>query len=184
MEGQAGLDAALDLARAGDARGFDVLFRAHSGGVTRYLRARGVADPEGIANEVFLRAFRNIHTVRGDAARFQSWLFGIAHNAAVDDHRRVRRRPPESRLTADEPAPTGDVEHEAMDSLEEQAVRRLFDQLSPDQRDVLLLRVLGDLSVSQTAAVLGKSFEAVKALQRRAVTSLRQLIANEEAVPK
>src|SRR5262249_17974227 len=136
------------------------------------------------ANEVFLRAFRNIHTVRGDVARFQSWLFGIAHNAAVDDHRWHLRRATETPFPPDVQAPTGDVEQEALDGLAEDSIRALFERLSPDQCDVLMLRVLGDLSVSQTAAVLDKSYEAVKALQRRAVATLRQLIEDEEAVPQ
>ena len=70
------------MGAGGDARGFDVLFRATGASVVGYLRSRSVSDPDGLANEVFLRVFRSIHTFTGDGARFRSWLFTIAHNAA------------------------------------------------------------------------------------------------------
>ena len=175
-----GLDAALDQARAGDPRGFDVLYRAFGQSVVGYLRARHVADPDDLANEVFVRAFRAIHTVRGDGERFRSWLFGIAHNAAIDDLRRQARRPYEVVLDHDRPAVGGNVETEAIALVDEARVESLLARLSADQRDVVLLRVLGDLSVSQTAAVLDKSYEAVKALQRRAIVSLRRIVETDE----
>jgi RNA polymerase sigma factor (sigma-70 family) len=147
------------------------------------LRARGVADPEDLANEVLLRAFRNIHTLQGDADRFRSWLFGIAHNAAVDEHRRRRRRPLETKLEDHPSRSGGDVEDEALARLQSDYVRQLLGRLAPDQRDVLLLRVMADLSVSQTAAVLDKSYEAVKALQRRGIAALRRELHATEGIP-
>jgi len=177
------LDAALDRARAGDPSGFDALFRAHGAAVVGYLRARAVADPEDLANEVFVRAFRTVHTVQGDAERFRSWLFGIAHNAAIDDARRRRRRVPESPIDSRRESPGGDVETDAIANIERDFVREILAELAPDQRDVLLLRLIGDLSVAQTAAVLGKSYEAVKALQRRGIASLRRIVESREGVP-
>ena len=51
-----------------------------------------MSDPESLANEVFVRAFRTLHTFEGDGERFRSWLFTIARNAAIDDARRRRCR--------------------------------------------------------------------------------------------
>ena len=178
------LDHALNLVRAGDSRGFDVLFRAHSSAVVGYLRARQVNDADDLANEVFVRAFRSIHTLKGDADRFRTWLFGIAHNAAVDDARHRGRRPREHSLDAASDVGGGDVESEALAQIDQALVRRLLDDLAPDQRDVLLLRVVGDLSVAQTAAVVNKSYEAVKALQRRGIAALRRNLEASEGVPK
>jgi RNA polymerase sigma factor (sigma-70 family) len=183
-ESPSGIDLALDQARAGDSRGFETLFRAHANAVFGYLRARGVSDPDDLANEVFVRAFRNIHTMHGDGDRFRSWLFGIAHNAAVDDLRRRRRRPVESPLGEEHAIAGGDVESEAIARLQSDLVRRTLSELAPDQRDVLLLRVIGDLSVSQTAAVLDKSYEAVKALQRRGIAALRRRLEASPGVPR
>jgi RNA polymerase sigma-70 factor (ECF subfamily) len=188
MRGIADLDYALESARAGEARGYEALFHALGGSVAAYLRARSVSDPDDLANEVFLRAFRTLPTFRGDSERFKSWLFTIAHHAAIDDKRRRARRVSEVPLrdrngdgTGD---PGGDVEHEALASLAGDRVRALLDQLSPDQRDVLLLRVVGDLSAEQTAEALGKTYEAVKALQRRGLAALRRLMPPIERAPE
>ncbi len=184
------LDHALDRARAGDARGFDELFRATGAAVAGYLRSRGASDPDGIANEVFVRAFRTLHTFKGDSDRFRSWLFTIAHNAAIDDSRRRRRRVRESALDEAPEQVGGDVEADVISRLAGERVERLLAELSPDQRDVLVLRIVADLSVDETAAVVGKGYEAVKALQRRGLAALRRALeadssdSSEEGVPR
>jgi RNA polymerase sigma factor (sigma-70 family) len=178
------LEDAINAARAGDSRGFEVLFRAFGAPVAGYMRARGVSDPDGIANDVFLRAFRTIQTFRGDATRFRAWLFTIAHHAAVDDarrrHHRVREVPVEH---APEPV-GGDVESEVMVHLAQQRVHDLLSGLSADQRDVLMLRVVADLSLEDTATILRKNPDAVKKLQRRGLAALRRAISLHEAVPQ
>ena len=78
----------------------------------------------------------------------------------------------------------GDVEAEAIARLAQERVQQLLGRLSPDQRDVLALRILAELSVDETAAVLGKSYEAVKALQRRGLASLRRALSDQVAVPR
>jgi RNA polymerase sigma-70 factor, ECF subfamily len=173
---------ALDRARAGDPRGFDVLFRTFGTAVVGMLRAKGVRDPDDLANEVFVRAFRNIHDFRGGTDGFRAWLFAIAHNAAIDDARRRRRRVDESPLDDAVHPAGGDVEVEALDRLAHARAHALLHGLSPDQRDVLILRIVADLSVEETAAILGKGYEAVRALQRRGLASLRRAISDEEAV--
>ena len=178
------VDSALDWARAGDERGFGVLFRATGASVVGYLRSRNVSDPDGVANEVFLRVFRSIHTFTGDGERFRSWLFTIAHNAAIDDARRRRRRISETPLDNLVERGGGDVEDDVDASLANDRVEALLDRLSPDQRDVIALRIVADLSVDQTAAVLDKSYEAVKALQRRGLASLRRALSDQQGVPR
>lgn len=181
------LDAALAAARAGHARGYDVLFRALGGPVIGYLRARGVHDPDDLTNAVFLRAFRALHTFTGDGERFRSWLFTIAHNASIDEHRWRDRRVVETGLdaVATEPAGHGDeVADAVLARLAQERVDTLLARLSPDQRDVLTLRVVADLTVDQTAAVLGKSHEAVKALQRRGLAALKRELSSNEVVPQ
>lgn len=181
-EPDAELEAAIESAQAGDPCGFERLFRAFGGSVAGYLRARHTSDPDGIANDVFLRIFRTIPTFRGDAAGFRSWVFTIAHHAAVDDARRLRRVK-EVPLAWAPDVTGGDVEAEVLANLAHDRVDALLSVLSPDQRDVLLLRVVADLSVADTAAILGKSFEAVKALQHRALGALRRSISSQGAVP-
>jgi RNA polymerase sigma-70 factor (ECF subfamily) len=63
-----------------------------------------------------------------------------------------------------------------MDDLATKRVEALIEALAPDQRDVLLLRIVADLSLEQTADVLGKSVGAVKSLQHRGLAALRPII--------
>jgi RNA polymerase sigma-70 factor (ECF subfamily) len=72
-----------------------------------------------------------------------------------------------------------DVEEEAARRLATERVRRLCDTLAPDQRDVLLLRMLADLTVDDIAEALGKTPGAVKALQRRGLAALRRQMQRE-----
>jgi RNA polymerase sigma-70 factor (ECF subfamily) len=72
-----------------------------------------------------------------------------------------------------------DVEDEASRSVADERVRRLCESLVPDQRDVLLLRLLGGLTVDEVAATLGKTSGAVKALQRRGYGAISRRLQRE-----
>ena len=72
-----------------------------------------------------------------------------------------------------------DVEEDAARRLATEHLRRLCDTLAPDQRNVLLLRMLADLTVDDIASALGKTSGAVKALQRRGLASLRRQMQRE-----
>ncbi len=178
------LEIAIERARAGEQRGFETLFRTLGASVLGYLRARGVSDPDGIANEVFLRAFRAIHTFRGDSDRFRSWIFTIAHHAAVDDGRRRRRRVTEAPLAAAPEPSGGDVETTVLADLAHERVQVLLGGLSADQRDVLMLRIVADRSIAETAAILGKRPDAVKALQHRGLAALHRALSADDAVSR
>ncbi|MCA1657533.1 MAG: sigma-70 family RNA polymerase sigma factor [Actinobacteria bacterium] len=166
------------LAGAQDRKGwaFERLYRGFAPLVAGYLRLQGSPEPDDLTNEVFLSAFGAIGTFRGDEDQFRSWLFTIAHRRLTDERRRRGRQPPiADRDVAGMPeAAGGDVEEEALQRLSVERVRRLCDRLSPDQRDVLLLRMVSTLSIDQIAEALGKSPTAVKALQRRALAAVRR----------
>jgi len=71
------------------------------------------------------------------------------------------------------------VETQVLRAAASDRVRRIIEQLGPEQRDVLLLRILGDLTVEQTAQVVGKSTGAVKALQRRGLAAITSALSRE-----
>jgi RNA polymerase sigma-70 factor (ECF subfamily) len=73
----------------------------------------------------------------------------------------------------------GDVEAEALANLGAERVHELIARLAPDQREVLLLRILGGLKVSEVAEAQGKSQGAVKALQRRGLALIERTLAKE-----
>ena len=167
----------LAAAQRGDGAAFEQLYRVLAPAVAGYLRLQGATDAEDLTNEVFLGVFTGIRKFRGHEEQFRSWVFTIAHRRLTDDRRRWGRRPA---LTEDADvegaaSPAGDVEEEALRRLSTERVRALAESLAPDQRDVVLLRMVGGLTVEHVAEALGKSPTAVKALQRRALGALRRL---------
>lgn len=142
--------------------------------VAGYLRGQGTADPDGLANDVFLRVFTKLGTFEGSEERFRSWVFTIAHNLLVDDRRQAARRPEIAGRPLEEHQWAGSTEAEALARLGAERVERLLQELSADQRDVLLLRIVADLTVEQVAEALGKAPGAVKQLQRRGLAALRR----------
>jgi RNA polymerase sigma factor (sigma-70 family) len=169
------LAALVDRARAGCALSFERIYRQFAGQVASYLRWHRASDPDGLTNDVFVQVHRNLSTFEGDDTSFRSWLFTIAHHRMIDDRRRANRQP---RVNDDVPVEEGvgcgDVEEDAFAVLAHDEVRSLVAVLSPDQRDVVLLRIVADLSVEQVARLLGKRETAVKALQHRALAALRR----------
>lgn len=168
-------DSVLEAARLGEGWAFERLFHWLGRPVAAYLRGAGVEDPDGLANDVFLKAFNGLGGFDGDEGRFRSWVFTIAHNAVIDDRRRRSRRPRTAPLDRDVQARADDYEV----VLGDERVRELLRSLAPDQRDVVLLRLVADLSIEDTAAALGKKPNAVKQLQHRAVKALRARVDPE-----
>ncbi len=173
--------AVLAAAQANQGWGFERLYYALAPVVAGYLRLQGSPDPEDLTNEVFLGVFTSIGSFSGDEDHFRSWMFTIAHRRLTDERRHLGRRPQRGGQDVSSAADPsgGDVEEEALRRLATERVRHLCERLAPDQRDVLLLRMVSGFSIEQTAETLGKSPTAVKALQRRALAAVRRAFDRE-----
>lgn len=151
--------------------------------VTGYLRLRGAAEPDDVASETFLHVFDRLPTFTGDERAFRSWVFTIAHRRLIDERRRRDRRLPADPLEGSVQPVGGNVEEEVMQDLGASWVGELLGTLSPEQRDVLVLRIVADLSVDEVATIVGKRPGAVRALQHRALARLRsELEARQDAL--
>jgi len=174
------LEDALLAAQAGQAWAARVLYEHLAPRVTGYLRAHGASEPEDSTSEVFLTVFGRLGTVTGGAAGLRALVFSVAHARLVDDLRRRSRRGPTTEYAPDDDyRTTASAEEEGLAALETARVREVLASLAPDQRDVLVLRILGDLTLEQVAETLGKSTGAVKQLQRRGLLACRKLLAAE-----
>ncbi len=143
-----------------------------------YLRANRGPEPEDTLSEVFLQAARDLPRFEGDERQFRAWIFTIAHHRLIDARRRQARRPVEPVADVDEPDESEpDVAEVALGQIGAEEVKRALAALTEDQRAVLLLRVLGDLSVEQAARALGKRPGAVKALHRRGLAAVKRELA-------
>ena len=174
-----GFDEVLKAAQGNAPWALTWLYESLAPGVTGYLRAQGVRDAEDVASEVFLSVLRRCSSFRGDEAQFRRWVFTIAHHRIVDSRRWDGRTPEVGSLDVGgrvgmEPGRSPAAEDDALRNLSTERVSRLLSTLSDDQRSVLALRVVADLSVQDVAAALDKRPGAVKALQRRALATLRR----------
>jgi RNA polymerase sigma-70 factor (ECF subfamily) len=167
----------LAAARAGTQWAWTLIYEELAPKVVGYLRAHGAAEPEDVAGEVFLQIVRGLPKFRGGRADFNAWTFTIAHRRLVDDLRRRARRggsvaPVEA--VAHAAGAGGDVIEDAEARLARTSVQAAISELAPDQRAVVLLRIIGELTIEEIAGVLGKRPGAVKALQRRGLHRLRE----------
>lgn len=173
-------ESVVDAAGRGDPEAVEIVYRCLAPRVHGYLRVRGVDDPEGLTSEVFIAVIPRLGTVRGGAAGLRSLVFSVAHARAVDDQRRRARRPVQTPYEADlDTRRVASAETEALGLVGTREVRHLLEELGEDQRAVITLRVLADLSLEETAEVLGKTVGSVKQLQRRGLLRLRELVATD-----
>lgn len=174
-------DRTLAAARDGEPWACARLYEDLKQPVLGYVRLRGAADPDDVTSEVFLCVFRDLDRFEGDEDDFRAWVFTIAHRRVLDAWRKRSRRPRQARLGAGVDVEGGDTQDEALARLGRGEIEHLLEQLTPEQRDVILLRVLADLPLERVAEVTGRSVGAVKALQHRALGALRRAIETPPA---
>ena len=178
---QVEFDSVLPAAQAGAEWAWERIYNDLAGSVRAYVRRRGAAEPDDVVGEVFLHLARGIKDFDGTEANFRTWVFTVAHRRMLDDRRRLSRHPVDPVADAPEPAPSSPdaTADEAFQSIDTDRVQRLIAQLVPDQRDVMLLRIVGGLTIAEVAEAVGKSVGATKALQRRALAALTKILQTE-----
>jgi RNA polymerase sigma factor (sigma-70 family) len=176
----------LEAARAGADWAWARIYDDFAPTILGYLRSRGAPDPEGVSGDVFCQLVRDINRFEGDEAGFRSWVFVMVHHRLLDDLRKRKRRPETSvgsesfwDLEGDT-----DVEGEAAGRASEVEIRAILDELSEAQRDVLLMRIFGDLKIDEIATAMGRRPGAVKALQRRGLQVVREKLAERGMYPE
>jgi RNA polymerase sigma-70 factor (ECF subfamily) len=138
-------------------------------------------EAQDLTGGVFVSAIEGLPGFRGPVEALGGWLFRIARHDLYDFRRRQARSPGITPLddALDEAAIAAGVEDPediALERLEGSRVVAAMRQLSPDQREVLLLRMAAGLTAPEAATVLGKTTGAVKALQHRGLQSLARLL--------
>jgi RNA polymerase sigma-70 factor (ECF subfamily) len=151
------------------------VYRAYGASVLGYLRGQHVDDPEDLLGEVFFQVTRSLPKFEGDDDDLRRWVFTIARNRVIDARRRRARRPRTVALgTHDEVVDVPADPHEELLA----AVGALTDE----QREVVALRFIADLSLEDVAQLTGRTVGATKSMQHRALDQLaRRLDRTEEA---
>ena len=171
------------LAQRGDMDAIGALYDQHYEAVFRYLcsRAGDRQLAQDLTGDVFKRMLTGLPQYRQRGLPFRAWLFRIAHNLLTDHYRKESGHvsvmlDETERQGGGEADPAAVVEQKLMF---EQAYRALA-ELGDLQRQVLTLRFLSGLSLREVALALGKTEDAVKALQRRGLAALRLSFPREE----
>ena len=171
----------LPRIRRFDQEALGELYDRYSPGIYRYAM-RLLGDPEQAeecVSETFSRLLTGLRSGRGPDRYVQAYLYRIAHNWITDLYR--RRSPPVLPLELEWVADTeAEPYHETANRLEQEQVRASLELLTPEQRQVIVLKYLEDLSHEEIARVMRKPVGAVKALQHRGLAAMRRLLRREE----
>jgi RNA polymerase sigma-70 factor (ECF subfamily) len=177
----AGVADLVERAVGGDREAFGVLYDLHVQRVYRYVlvRTRRHHDAEDVTEQVFLKAWLGIGTYQNRGRSLSAWLYQIASNACVD---RARRLHQVVYLEPDriDPACTR-AATELRQVVDADELARALRDLAPDQRQTIELRFFQDLDYDEVAARMNKREGAVRALQMRALVSLRRVLLAKAA---
>ena len=169
--------ALVEAARRLEDGAWQTLYERHYPRLYSYLYYR-VGDAEGaedLTAEVFERAVRGIGRYQQRGSSLGAWLMRIARNLAHDHYRRQKVRPPDP-LELNEAWFRGgdDPAHRAVHNESSRLLRQALERLTPEQRDVILLRFVARMTGPEIARSMGKTAGAVKAIQHRGLASLRR----------
>jgi len=167
----------LRAAQSGDEGAFEQLFRQTQPSLLKFLIVVAGADlADDIAADTWVNVVRDLDRFTGEEiGAFRAWTLAIGRRRWVDELRRRGRRP--ELLTADAPEleVVDDVAGQVETAMSTERAIALVASLPPEQAEVLMLRVIADLDVGQTAEIVGKTPGAVRVLAHR---GLRRLHAN------
>lgn len=171
-------DRLLSRARTGDEEALMLIYENYFPPVYNFIRLRieDRALAEDLASDVFIKLLQSIRQAQAPRQSLRGWIFKVARNLVYDHYRKERQVTTEA---LEEWIPNTDdegLEIEFIRSVNLERARRALGRLAPDQQEVLILRFGQNLNLQETAAIMGKSINAIKSLQFRAVQTLRQLL--------
>ena len=175
--------AVLTAAGSLDREALIVIFDEYAPAIYKYLLRLGVESQEAdqIVGDVFARLLEKITEGKGPHKNLRSYLFQIAYHLVVDQARDRQRIAPlevADTVVRQEVKPVQALAEERM-LLDELSVA-MDRELTEEQRNVLVLRFQEDFSLKETAEIIGKNINAVKALQNRGINRLRHALSREE----
>lgn len=169
-------------AREGDLRAFDMLVVRYQGMITRTLFrfCPHQSDLEDLVQESFIKAYRRLHKWQ-PTAPFENWLRTVAYRTGQDYYRKSRRNPVQLSDTGSEAnewrIETEPVKESGRRRFENsERVHKILQELPPDDRFVLTLQYLEDLSVKEIAERTGWSVSKCKVRSFRARKKLQQIL--------
>lgn len=165
------MEEVIARAQAGDGEALAHLWRAYHHLLLRYFRGKRMAEPDDLAQNVWLEVASSLPRFEGDEHDFRRWLFTIAARRRIDDIRASKRRQEieRQRFTTAEPP---DTESEAERTMSLDRAIALVRSLPDDQAEAVLLRIVADLSVAEVASIMDRREGNVRVLVHRGLKRL------------
>lgn len=169
----------IDRAKIGDKDAYGELYKRYLEPIYRYIYFRTGQEEtvaEDLAETVFFKAWQNINSYNGSSS-FKTWLYTITHNAIIDFY---RNRKPSLSLAEEIAADDDSLEEKVDRDLVLEKVKKAINKLGDNQKQMITLKFIDDLSNEEIGRMLGKSQTAIRALQSRAIKQLRAIIEDEK----
>lgn len=147
-----------------------------------YFRVGSVHDAEDLTAKVFLKSLNNLNRYKFVGLPFSAWLYRIAHNLIANHHRdqsRKREIPIEDMAVVNVASRLPSMDASVGHAQEAEALWKMINDLSPQKRELILLKFVEKLSNSEIAAVLNKSESAIKSLYHRTLLEMRDRMGGE-----
>jgi len=169
----------LEQLRGGDNRTWQSFYEQLAPELRAYIARLGARDADDLLGETMIQIVRDINKFSGAPTEIRAWSFRIAHNRLIDASRRRKTRPAEVLIDETLDTVSAQVPLTALPDIG--TLSNLLQSLTPDQRSIVWLRYVTELTLDETAAVVGKTPEAVAALTYRALASLRKSLGEPPA---
>ena len=179
--------ALVEQVKTGNDRAFDSLMERYKKPILNfvYRMIGNASEAEDITQDVFVRAYQTIckPSFSAGKGKFSTWLFQVAHNAAIDGIRRRKRQPAESLHEVEEGGLDCAVTARTADKIlaEQELGKQIADAISElpaDQKTAIILAEYHDMSYSEISEVMKCSEKSVEARLYRAKQTLRQSLAH------
>ena len=170
----------LDAARKLDQDALATIFDRYSPVIFKYaLRlCQDTHQADDIVGDVFSRFAENLQSGKGPSDNLRSYLYQMAYHLVIDHQRKNKRL-----VSIDQTIPDWNLSLAATVEnkvLLDMLYTSLYQSLTPDQQQVIILRFIEGLSVQEAADIIGKEVNNIKVIQNRAIMKLRMILNNEK----
>jgi RNA polymerase sigma-70 factor (ECF subfamily) len=166
----------VERAAGGNFEAFGKLYNIYLDRIYRYVfyQAKDKMLAEDITEDVFFKAWKAIDSCKGKGHTFSAWIYRIAHNHIINTLRSMQKC---TSIEIENTADISDPKLEVETTLDRQELKEMIAELPQNQRQVVILKFIEDMDNREIGQIMSKSEGAVRLLQMRALTALRQKLS-------
>lgn len=142
-----------------------------------YYKTHHKETAEDLASKTFIKAYQSLHMFNDDRGPFSAWLYQIARNLVIDHYR--AQKPLLNVEDVWDLSSSEDIESDTDTKLKLEKIKVYLQDLSSEQRDIVIMRIWQEMSYSEIATALGKSEASCKMSFSRSMRKLREIIPEE-----